>query len=127
MKKRGFRYDEGGEVDALEEYNKGENLDTAPGPKAEPEPEKPKAKAKPPAGTPGGANRGQRAESPSPQRPTLASWPSAGGDLTKKLRGSLECQQAHSTRGRDLTVSCCGRCWRMTTDRRLSLVGWSTG
>jgi hypothetical protein len=68
MKKRGFRYDEGGEVDALEEYNKGENLDTAPGPKAEPEPEKPKAKAKPPAGTPGGANRGQRAESPSPQR-----------------------------------------------------------
>jgi hypothetical protein len=70
MKKRSFRYDDGGEVDALEEYNKGENLDTAPGPKAEPEPEKPKAKAKAkqPAGTPGGANRGQRAESPSPQR-----------------------------------------------------------
>ena len=66
MKKRGFRYDDGGEVDALEEYNKGENLDTDSGPKAEPE--KPKAKAKPPAGTPGGANRGQRAESPSPQR-----------------------------------------------------------
>jgi hypothetical protein len=65
MKKRNFRYDEGGDVDALEEYNKGENLDTAPGPKAEPEPgkPKPKAKAKPPAGTPGGAFRGQRTQS----------------------------------------------------------------
>ena len=42
MKKRSFRYEEGGDVDALEEANKGENLDTTPGPKAEPEPEKPK-------------------------------------------------------------------------------------
>ena len=34
MAKRKFRYDDGGEVDALEAYNKGENLDTTPGPKA---------------------------------------------------------------------------------------------
>ncbi len=44
--KRKFRYGEGGDVDPLEEVNKTENLDTTPGPKAEPEPEKPKA-AKP--------------------------------------------------------------------------------
>jgi hypothetical protein len=39
--KRKFRYEEGGDVDPLEEVNKTENLDTTPGPKAEPE--KPKA------------------------------------------------------------------------------------
>lgn len=39
MKKR--RFDDGGEVDALEQVNKTENLDTSPGPKTEPE--KPKS------------------------------------------------------------------------------------
>lgn len=52
MKKR--RFAEGGETDELEEANKRENLDTTPGPKAEPETEKPKprAKAAPPARKP---------------------------------------------------------------------------
>jgi hypothetical protein len=40
------RYNEGGDVDPLEEYNKSEGIAVEPGPKAEPEPEKPKA-AKP--------------------------------------------------------------------------------
>lgn len=39
--KRKFRYEDGGEVDPLEAVNKTENLDTTPGPKAEPE--KPKS------------------------------------------------------------------------------------
>ena len=67
MKKRNFRYDEGGEVE-MEEGSGGY------GALPETEPEKPKAKAapkpkaKPPAGVPGGAFRGMRAESPAPQR-----------------------------------------------------------
>jgi hypothetical protein len=40
------RYNEGGDVDPLEEYNKSEGIAVEPGPKAESEPEKPKA-AKP--------------------------------------------------------------------------------
>ena len=67
MKKRNFRYDEGGEVTYGEDERPAA---TGMSEAAELMPEKPKAKAKakPPAGTPGGANRGQRAESPSPQR-----------------------------------------------------------
>jgi hypothetical protein len=56
MKHKFRGYEEGGEVDPLEEANKGENLDTTPGPKAEREVEKPKpkprAKASPPASKP---------------------------------------------------------------------------
>ena len=67
MAKRKFRYDDGGEVEMEEGSGGYGSL-----PEPEPAAEKPKAaskpKAKPPAGTPGGANRGQRAESPSPQR-----------------------------------------------------------
>jgi hypothetical protein len=71
MKKRNFRYDDGGEVTYGEDERPAA---TGMSEAAELMPEKPKdkpkdkPKAKPPAGTPGGANRGQRAESPSPQR-----------------------------------------------------------
>jgi hypothetical protein len=37
MAKRKFRYEDGGEVDALEAYNKGDNLDTTPGPRRDSE------------------------------------------------------------------------------------------
>jgi len=71
MKKRNFRYDDGGEVTYGEDERPAATGMSAA---AELMPEKPKdkpkakAKAKPPAGTPGGANLGQRAESPPPQR-----------------------------------------------------------
>jgi hypothetical protein len=68
MKKRNFRYDDGGEVTEMEEGSGGYGALSEPEPAAEKPKAKAKAKAKPPAGTPGGANRGQRAESPSPQR-----------------------------------------------------------
>ena len=85
MAKRKFRYDEGGEVDVLEEYNKGEALDTTPGPIAEPEKPKAKPKATPPSGTPGGAMRGQRAESPSPQRVEVTGKRIPKDDETKSV------------------------------------------
>ena len=69
MKKRNFRYDDGGEVTYGEdERPAATGMSEAAELMPEKPKDKPKAKAKPPAGTPGGANRGQRAESPSPQR-----------------------------------------------------------
>lgn len=68
MAKRKFRYDEGGEVDALEEANKGENLDTTPGPKAEPEPEKPKKAVARKTTSPAVTARKPSAEPSTPQR-----------------------------------------------------------
>jgi hypothetical protein len=71
MKKRNFRYDDGGEVTYGEDERPAA---TGMSEAAELMPEKPKdkpkakPKAKPPGGTPGGAMRGQRAEPPSPQR-----------------------------------------------------------
>ena len=62
--KRKFRgYEEGGEVDELEEANKRENLDTTPGPKAEPETEKPKPRAK---ATPSARKPAVKAAAPTP-------------------------------------------------------------
>lgn len=74
-----YRYEEGGDVDPLEEANKGENLDTTPGPKAEPETEKPKprAKATPPARKPAAK---ASAPSPTPQRVEVVGKRGATGD-----------------------------------------------
>ena len=64
--KRKFRgYEDGGEVDPLEEANKGENLDTTPGPKAEREVEKPKPKPRAKASPPASASKAA-APAPSP-------------------------------------------------------------
>ena len=64
--KRKFRgYEEGGEVDELEEANKRENLDTTPGPKAEREVEKPKPKPRAKASPPASASKAA-APAPSP-------------------------------------------------------------
>ena len=86
MAKRKFRYDEGGEVE-MEEGSGGYGALPEP----EPEPDKPKAKAapkpkaKPPAGVPGGASRGQRAESPSPQRVEVTAKKYPKDDETKSV------------------------------------------
>lgn len=77
--KRKFRgYEEGGEVDELEEANKRENLDTTPGPKAEREVEKPKprAKAAPPASKPAA----KAAEPSAPQRVEVVGKRGSTGD-----------------------------------------------
>ena len=84
MAKRKFRYDDGGEVE-MEEGSGGYGALPEPEPAAE----KPKAavkpKAKPPAGTPGGAFRGQRAESPSPQRVEVTAKKYPKDDETKSV------------------------------------------
>lgn len=103
MKKRSFRYEEGGDVDALEEANKGESLDTTPGPKAEPEPEKPKPKAKPkatqPSGTPGGAFRGQRAEPSTPQRIEVTSKKMPKDDESKSVSERMKAARERARMG----------------------------
>ena len=64
MKKRSFRYDDGGEVE-MDEGSGGYGALPEPEPAAEKPKAKatPKPKATPPAGTPGGAFRGQRTQS----------------------------------------------------------------
>jgi len=84
MKKRNFRYDDGGEVTYGEDERPAA---TGMSEAAELMPEKPKAKpkAKPPAGTPGGAMRGQRAESSSPQRIEVTGKRAPKDDETKSV------------------------------------------
>jgi len=62
MAKRKFRYDDGGEVE-MEEGSGGYGALSEPEPAAEKPKAASKPKAKPPAGTPGGAFRGQRTQS----------------------------------------------------------------
>jgi hypothetical protein len=99
MKKRNFRYEEGGDVDALEEYNKGEALDTTPGPKAEPEKPKAKPKAAPPSRTLGGAMRGQRAESSSPQRIEVTGKRIPKDDETKSVSERMKAARERARMG----------------------------
>jgi len=84
MKKRNFRYDDGGEVE-MEEGSGGYGALSEPEPAAEKPKDKPKSKAKPPGGTPGGAMRGQRAESPSPQRVEVTGKRAPKDDETKSV------------------------------------------
>jgi hypothetical protein len=94
MKKRNFRYDDGGEVTEMEEGSGGYGALSEPEPAAEKP--KAKAKAKPPAGTPGGANRGQRAESPSPQRVevTAKKYPKDDGSKSVSERAKAARERA---------------------------------
>jgi hypothetical protein len=86
MKKRNFRYDEGGEVTYGEdERPAATGMSEAAELMPEKPKDKPKAKTKPPGGTPGGAMRGQRAESPSPQRIEVTAKRAPKDDETKSV------------------------------------------
>lgn len=99
MKKRSFRYEEGGDVDALEEANKGENLDTTPGPKAEPEPEKPKKtvarKTSPPAET----ARKPSAEPSTPQRVEVTAKKYPKDDESKSVSERMKAARERARMG----------------------------
>lgn len=81
MKRRKFA--DGGETTEMEEGSGG--YGALPEPEPAVEKPKPKPKTKPPGGTPGGAMRGQRAESPLPQRIEVTGKKYPKDDETKSV------------------------------------------
>ena len=106
--KRKFRgYEEGGEIDELEEANKRENLDITPGPKAEQEAEKPKpkprAKAAPPASKPAvKATAPAPAPSPAPAKAKSEDRPlPTAAERMSEIRKRLSEAEAENVRKRN--------------------------
>ena len=98
------RYEEGGDVDPLEEANKTENLDTTPGPKAEPEkPKVAKPRPKPAVKAAAPAKPAPAPESPKAKTEEYRGLPTAAerfSEIRKKISDAAKNQDQEEDRAR---------------------------
>jgi hypothetical protein len=95
------RYEEGGDVDPLEEVNKTENLDTTPGPKAEPEkPKVAKPRPKPAVKAAAPAKPAPAPESPKAKTEEYRGLPTAA-ERFSEIRKKISDAEAENVRKRN--------------------------